>query len=134
MSASWSRSSASPPRVNTAPSCRMRRSAPWATARRPSPSRSRPSRHWAVGTTAPWWTPQHATWALAVTATVALLAFAWVMTLRKRVQDQSAIIWRRVKHETELQERQRMARQLHDTLEQNLAGIGLSLEAVSLTL
>jgi signal transduction histidine kinase len=62
------------------------------------------------------------------------LSLAWVMTLRRRVDEQARIIWSRVKSETELQERQRMARELHDTLEQNLTGISLSLEAANLTL
>jgi signal transduction histidine kinase len=50
------------------------------------------------------------------------------------VAAQSQIIWERVKRETELQERQRMARELHDTLEQNLTGISLCLDAASLAL
>jgi len=83
---------------------------------------------------APWWTPRRAAWLLAGMAGMFGLALAWVATLRRRVRAQSLIIWRRVKHATELQERQRMARELHDTLEQNLTGISLSLEAASLTL
>jgi signal transduction histidine kinase len=83
---------------------------------------------------APWWTPQRATWAFAAMAALVGLALAWVATLRRRVAAQSLIIWARVKRETELQERHRMARELHDTLEQNLTGISLSLEAASLTL
>jgi signal transduction histidine kinase len=83
---------------------------------------------------APWWTPQRTAWALLAMVALVGLALAWVATLRRRVATQSFIIWARVKRETELQERQRMARELHDTLEQNLTGISLSLEAASLTL
>jgi signal transduction histidine kinase len=83
---------------------------------------------------APWWTPQRTVWVLAAMAGLVGLALAWAATLRRRVAAQSLIIWARVKRETELQERQRMARELHDTLEQNLTGISLSLEAASLTL
>lgn len=79
----------------------------------------------------PWWTSRRATWVLSAMASVAALTFAWVLALRRRVQAQSAVIWKRVKRETELQERQRMARELHDTLEQTLTGISLSLEAAS---
>jgi signal transduction histidine kinase len=82
----------------------------------------------------PWWTARRATWVLAALSGVALLTFAWVVALRRRVQQQTAIIWKRVKRETELQERHRMARELHDTLEQTLAGVSLSLEAASVKL
>jgi signal transduction histidine kinase len=80
---------------------------------------------------APWWNPEHAAWVLVAMAAGIALALAWVTTLRRQVQEQSAVIWERVKRETELQERHRMARELHDTLEQNLAGIGLCLEAAT---
>jgi signal transduction histidine kinase len=83
---------------------------------------------------APWWTPAHAAWLLGAMVALAAAAFAWVVTLRRRVKEQSLVIWHRVKKETELQERQRMARELHDSLEQNLTGISLSLEAARLTL
>jgi signal transduction histidine kinase len=83
---------------------------------------------------APWWTPRHAAWVLAVMASVVALALTWVVTLRRHTAAQTRIIWQRVKRETELQERQRMARELHDTLEQNLTGISLCLEAANLTL
>jgi Histidine kinase len=82
----------------------------------------------------PWWTSRRATWALSALAGIAVLSFAWVFALRRRVHSQAAIIWQRVKRETELQERQRMARELHDTLEQTLTGISLSLEAASVKL
>jgi signal transduction histidine kinase len=82
----------------------------------------------------PWWTPRQAAWVLAAMLGVVALALTWVATLRRHTAVQSRIIWQRVKRETELQERQRMARELHDTLEQNLTGISLSLEAACLTL
>jgi len=83
---------------------------------------------------APWWTPRHAAWVLAAMAGAVALSLAWVVTLRRHAAAQTRIIWQEVKRETELQERQRMARELHDTLEQNLTGISLCLEAASLTL
>lgn len=83
---------------------------------------------------APWWTPRHAAWILAAMAGAVALSLAWVVTLRRHAAAQTRIIWQEVKRETELQERQRMARELHDTLEQNLTGISLCLEAASLTL
>jgi signal transduction histidine kinase len=83
---------------------------------------------------APWWTSRRAAWVLSVMGGIVALALAWVATLRRQVQAQAGIIWKRVRRETELQERQRMARELHDTLEQNLAGISLCLEAAHLTI
>jgi signal transduction histidine kinase len=78
---------------------------------------------------APWWNAQRSAWAAVVLACAVGLALTWVVTLRRRVSAQSAVIWQRVKHETELQERQRMARELHDTLEQNLVAVGLCVQA-----
>jgi signal transduction histidine kinase len=78
---------------------------------------------------APWWSPQHAAWALAAMVGAVGLTLAWVVTLRRRVQAQSRLIWERVQRETAMQERQRMARELHDTLEQNFTGIHLCVEA-----
>ncbi len=83
---------------------------------------------------APWWTPRRAAGVVVVMLALVGITLAWVATLRRRLRDQTRIIWSRVKSETELQERQRMARELHDTLEQNLTGISLSLEAANLTL
>jgi signal transduction histidine kinase len=81
--------------------------------------------------TPPWWNAERAAYILAALIGVIVAFLAWVSALRRRVAAQSALIWQRVKRETELQERQRMARELHDTLEQDLAGIGLSLEAAA---
>jgi signal transduction histidine kinase len=78
---------------------------------------------------ASWWTPRRAAGGAGVLAAVAALAIAWGVTLRRRVAAQASIIWTRVKRETELQERQRIARELHDSLEQNLTGASLSLGA-----
>jgi signal transduction histidine kinase len=78
---------------------------------------------------APWWSLQHAAWALAAMVGAVGLTLAWVVTLRRRVQAQSRVIWERVQRETAMQERQRMARELHDTLEQNFTGIHLCVEA-----
>jgi signal transduction histidine kinase len=79
----------------------------------------------------PWWSPRVGLFMLVALMGVAGIALAWVATLHRRVQAQSVLIWERVKHETELQERHRLARELHDTLEQNLTGIGLCVEAAS---
>jgi len=71
---------------------------------------------------APWWTPRH-TAVLALILIVALIAaivFVRTMTARERREYQAV-----------LSERNRVARELHDTLEQGLTGIALQLEAVA---
>ena len=83
---------------------------------------------------APWWTRQRAVAAAATLVGVALGAFVWVGTLRRRVRAQTEILRGRLAREASLEERTRLARELHDTLEQNLAGIGYALEAVKHTI
>jgi signal transduction histidine kinase len=71
---------------------------------------------------APWWTPRH-TAVLAVImllVLVAAIAAMKIMAARERREYQAV-----------LSERTRVARELHDTLEQGLTGISLQLEAVA---
>jgi signal transduction histidine kinase len=75
-----------------------------------------------VTASAPWWTPRH-TAVLAVILLLALVAAIVglkAMTARERREYQAV-----------LSERNRVARELHDTLEQGLTGISLQLEAVA---
>jgi signal transduction histidine kinase len=83
---------------------------------------------------APWWTRRRAALAGASLLAVALGALLWVGTLRRRVRAQTEILRGRLAREASLEERTRLARELHDTLEQNLAGIGYALEAVKHTI
>ena len=88
----------------------------------------------AVIQAAPWWTVQRALVALGVILLVAVAALAWSVALRRKVQAQTAIIRDQLSRETLLQERTRMARELHDTVEQELMGLSLQLEAAGDTL
>jgi signal transduction histidine kinase len=78
-----------------------------------------------VTASAPWWTPRHS----AVLAVILMLALVGavvgvkMMTARERREYQAV-----------LSERNRVARELHDTLEQGLTGISLQLEAVTGTM
>jgi signal transduction histidine kinase len=83
---------------------------------------------------ASWWTVGRALWVVGGLGAVVVLALAWIVTLRRQVAAQSRVIWNRMRRETELEERHRMARELHDTLEQNLTGTCLALEAADLSL
>jgi signal transduction histidine kinase len=70
---------------------------------------------------APWWTMRHTGVMIAILALGACFATLWVRAAaRRRSQQYQAV----------LTERSRVARELHDTLEQGLAGIALQLEAV----
>jgi signal transduction histidine kinase len=83
---------------------------------------------------APWWTPRRAALAAATLLAVAMGAFVWVALLRRRVREQTEILRERLAREAAVEERTRLARELHDSLEQNLAGIGYALEAVKETI
>jgi signal transduction histidine kinase len=70
---------------------------------------------------APWWTLRHTGVMIAILAFGAGGAAFWVSAAARR---------RRQQYQAVLTERSRVARELHDTLEQGLAGIALQLEAV----
>jgi signal transduction histidine kinase len=75
-----------------------------------------------------WWNLRHTVWALAVTGIVLLLVIAWVVALRRRLREQMALIRQKLHGNAVLEERNRIARELHDTLEQELAGITMQLD------
>jgi signal transduction histidine kinase len=71
---------------------------------------------------APWWTLRHSAVMAAILAFAACVGALWMRTMAKR---------KRREYQAVLTERIRVARELHDTVEQGLAGITLQLEAVS---
>lgn len=76
---------------------------------------------------APWWTLNRLLWALAAVATLAFGALAWVAQLRRHVESQTKIISKQIEQTAVKDERQRVARELHDTIEQELAGLSIQL-------
>ena len=64
-------------------------------------------------------------------AACAVASLSWVMLLRRRVAQQLATIERKLQGEAATEERHRIAREFHDTLEQDLAGIELQLDAAA---
>ncbi len=74
--------------------------------------------------TASWWTSQRLATVLSLTLIAIALAIAWIIR-------QTFAIRRRIEHEAVLEERQRIAREFHDTLEQELAGLSLRLDAAT---
>lgn len=80
----------------------------------------------------PWWNAERLVWVLSAVLALALAAVGAVMLAsRRRLQDQEH---RRAMAETEfaaiLNERNRVAREIHDTLSQNLGAISVQLELV----
>jgi signal transduction histidine kinase len=69
----------------------------------------------------PWWTPSRLTALLAATAAVLIGGIIWNTALSARVTKQAAKISGYVRSQTLLNERLRIARELHDTMEQDLA-------------
>ncbi len=78
-----------------------------------------------------WWTPTRLVAGLAALASVVLLAALWIALLRGQVRRQTAALRHRIEAEAALEERQRIAREFHDTLEQELAGVSLRLDALA---
>ena len=74
---------------------------------------------------APWWTLGH-TGVMVATLTIG----AWVVVVWSKATSRR----KRLQYEAVLDERARVGRELHDTLEQGLSGIALQLEAVAATI
>jgi signal transduction histidine kinase len=81
-----------------------------------------------VLTTPSWWNLRHTLWLLGITGGVLLAVIVWVVVLGRRLQEQMAIIRQKLRSGAVLEERNRIARELHDTLEQELAGITMQLD------
>jgi signal transduction histidine kinase len=75
-----------------------------------------------------WWTAQRMHWALYVLTGVLCGVGIWVWTLQKQVSRQTRSIRDKIEREAVLQERMRIAREFHDNLEQELAGVRMQLE------
>lgn len=76
-----------------------------------------------------WWTARRLGIAAVLLLALVLAALAWVVLLRRRVAQQTAIIHEKVATAATMEERQRIAREFHDTLEQELVGVALRLDA-----
>ncbi|MBM3851852.1 MAG: sensor histidine kinase [Verrucomicrobia bacterium] len=77
-----------------------------------------------------WWTRERLSWALATCGLVLLASAGWVWLLRRRIERKRAVIEQQTRHAAALEERSRIARELHDTLEQGLTGLSLQMKAM----
>lgn len=77
-----------------------------------------------------WWTAERLWRALAITGIVLLAAAGWVWALRRQIGRKRAVIEQQARHAAALEERGRIARELHDTLEQGLTGLSLQMKAM----
>lgn len=92
----------------------------------------------AVIAAAPWWTPQRLWMLLGGIGAVLVITLAWNWLLRRRVEQRSVQLAEEMRARREaavefdatLRERQRLAADLHDTLEQGLTGIAFRVETM----
>ena len=82
----------------------------------------------------PWWNEQHALWVLGIVGVLAVAVAAWAITLQIVVASQSSVIRQQAQQQATLEERQRIARDLHDTLEQELVGVNMLLDNTAMKL
>jgi signal transduction histidine kinase len=75
-----------------------------------------------------WWTSERIWWGLAGMAGVGAGVFGWAFMLHRQVAAQTAVIRGQLERETIHEERQRIAREWHDTMEQQLMGVDLLLD------
>jgi signal transduction histidine kinase len=78
-----------------------------------------------------WWTARRLAAALAVVGAAATLAFGWILLLRRQVSRQLAVIEEKIQQEAVAEERRRIAREFHDSLEQDLAGLALRIDSAA---
>jgi signal transduction histidine kinase len=79
----------------------------------------------------PWWTIRRVMGLLGAMGLVLLAGGLWVFTLKRRVRAQTNTIREQIERHATMEERARIAREFHDTLEQALAGIGLQLNGLA---
>jgi signal transduction histidine kinase len=85
----------------------------------------------------PWWNWRYTAGVAAVLAGILIGSLVWIRTLRRRVDERTnelKVTMGRLQKETEvsatLAERDRLAAEIHDTLEQGLSGIMMQLDGV----
>jgi signal transduction histidine kinase len=79
----------------------------------------------------PWWNVRRLAIALAASLTAGAVGLAWVVLLRRQVRRQLGMIEHKIHSEAVAEERLRIAREFHDSLEQDLAGLALRIDSAA---
>lgn len=77
-----------------------------------------------------WWTPQRLITLVGVLVGLVVAGLIWISLLHRQVAIQGNALRSQISREAALEERQRIAREFHDTLEQELAGLSIRLGAL----
>lgn len=77
------------------------------------------------------WTVQRLALISSILGGVVFLALLWIALLRRQVRRQAEAARQRIETAAAWEERNRLARDFHDTLEQELVGLGLRLDAIA---
>jgi signal transduction histidine kinase len=79
----------------------------------------------------PWWNVRRLAVALAASLTAGAIGLAWVVLLRRQVRQQLGVIEEKIQSAAVAEERRRIAREFHDSLEQDLAGLALRIDSAA---
>ncbi|WP_308988557.1 sensor histidine kinase [Roseibacillus persicicus] len=77
-----------------------------------------------------WWTTDRIILLSMGLLGLVALSMGWAFLLRRKVNEQTELIHQQVEREVTMRERERLARDLHDSLEQNIAGLARQLSTV----
>lgn len=77
-----------------------------------------------------WWNITRLSYILGICILIGALAAFWAFALRRQVAKQVQLIAEKTQNEAVTEERQRIALEFHDSLEQELAGLSIRLDAV----
>ncbi len=78
-----------------------------------------------------WWTARRLALLLAASLAAVAASVGWIVLLRRQVRRQLAVIEEKIQAEAVAEERRRIAREFHDSLEQDLSGLALRLDSAA---